>query len=1027
MYFEQLELLEYYLFSPQFSTNLLDGDIIIVKSQEALRAAFKDSRTIEGTKATPEHIAEVQEKIDNAMRERATQRGARSGQLEKEKANFAREFKIRLKDAQFIQIWTHAAEANDEQFGHFLNGRMTEDSFWGMDGLYGGLVKKFRMDLRRQYEKLLFNARGDKNAHVDMLWDEACRVTEAKMLTNAQNMKIFKNYLNGEYFKETPFDGKQSVLIGPRGLLDDDAALREYVRANKVITEFASMRMMMSGEKYNLDTRFLPVKDGVNLEQPGIKTQFKEKQKIVKLIHTYGGWMKTWGGVMHGDATERLQMRERSNHVRIAIPEVTQWADERAKDYWHDIQGFRDLPPEDQRRVYGELKSVFEYSSDKLDMLPDWESFVPDARQTKVDKITDWFKYNMNFNKLQKECRFDCGMQISDMHGLFPYLGVSESGARRSAQIEALILMLGGPNETRAVELAKQNFLTFVQLDAGLGYFMKKSTADTEHNRTSFLEKMTTITKYRPQANLLTLREGQSKSLRQWIKGHEPEMREGLKKYAGYTAEPVEKVEGRELFGSYYEYLDTIHEELFSQLALTEQIDYSLGLELLKEPPKGEMTEEEFRMRKSVVKGQLEIARKFFTDRHKGNEAEADKEMEHYFGEMKKAVDYLGLPKIEVKEDGTKEVTFSKDAAITELKNIRYGPLLMKMRWDDYPYELLQYPERALQIVIRSEGHPLYGKYGKNYMFLQEQYDAVKKISEKAEAEYMLAVAQEDPENLLAIKKRILETCQQDENETGTALHQFLQNTFDALSKDQNLATQYLMKASDKNEPQRAHDEQSGLWRRMWRDLGGAAELFSILGESYSVDPQESAKAMKKIHHGMVGMFGDDAAQINFLMTLTQKLAIQEVYASYGSMLIGFPNSAPIKTRLPGEKALSVDEVSHLFEKALALGSGKSRYQAPGASGFEYAAKDKLRFAHWNKWLGGMSKREEWMEKINKRFPWTKRFINAKTIEDLPEWLDLHMPTGKWKAKLLPVGLGILLLLAVYTIQQSSGDEKKHH
>jgi len=56
----------------------------------------------------------------------------RQAQLVIEKDILRAEFNIRLKDAQFIHFGRHTAEQSDEQFQRFLNGRMTEDSFWGI-------------------------------------------------------------------------------------------------------------------------------------------------------------------------------------------------------------------------------------------------------------------------------------------------------------------------------------------------------------------------------------------------------------------------------------------------------------------------------------------------------------------------------------------------------------------------------------------------------------------------------------------------------------------------------------------------------------------------------------------------------------------------------------------------------------------------------------------------------------------------------------------------------------------------------
>ena len=385
-----------------------------------------------------------------------------------------------------------------------------------------------------------------------------------------------------------------------------------------------------------------------------------------------------------------------------------------------------------------------------------------------------------------------------------------------------------------------------------------------------------------------------------------------------------------------------------------------------------------------------------------------------------------------------KKIVDFADKTLPELTKIQYGPLLLKMRWDDYPYELLQYPERALPILMQSgegviqtpkgliaqKAHPLYDP---TYAPAKSAHDRASGTFERARADYMAAEKQKLPEAQVEARKNALRLAEAAYFKTGDDLQLVVQKTYNKIKSNQSLVTQYLTKASDHNEPQRAHDEQSGLWRRMWRDLGADAGLFALWADAMGLDPQASTKAMKQMHHTMVGVIGDEVAQINHLMTLTSKLAIQEVYPKYGPMLVGLPDSAPIKTLLPGRQAFAPDKIAHEFEAGLEIGSGKSSVRATGATGFEYAAKDKLRISYWNKILLGMRGREEFMENINTRFPWTKRFLNNRTIDNIPEWLDLHAPLGVWTAKILPVTLAGLLLIIVFAGQQAAGggEEKK--
>lgn len=1001
--FDRLDLMQYYLFSRQHTKNI---EIVIIHNKPEVLSALDakpDRLNIKGRRATPEEIALMRKKVGETVT--------------KEKTNFERSFNNRLHEVLYIQQWQHASEANDEQFSRFLNTRMLEDDYWGMDGQFGGLLKRFRMTIHTKYEQKLVDAQGNRNAHVDTLWDEAVRETreELKSAEKYPDMKdTWERYLSGEFFTDVPGSGVESTLA--RSAVAEARGVEEqmsYEEACEMLTQFASFRMIMSMEKYDMDARFIPVRWG---EQRGqIATQFLEKQKVVKVLHPFEGWQITWGGITLGySAEERMMMRRKSEILRKAFPEIKPWAEEWANDWWENrIEKMSDPKfTDEQKKIWwGDLRSVFIFSVDDMDQIPSLDAIkqMPHYKGEK-DPIAAWIHDNLSKKKLLEETEFYAGMKISDMiNGEFPYLAVFESGARRRAANGALKDLLGvkdvkltpeeltdDPLENKRLlnaklqnleEIAKQNFLTFTELESAQGYFGKKQTEDTAEKRNSFLKDQSFVARYAPHGRLLVLREGESQSL------HD-ELQKG--RFGGESG-----------FSAHYGRLAGYHEDIFAELALGEQIDYSTFKD----------------GKKLLTEDQRSAALKVFENRV-GHE-QATQKMEEYFKDMGDIINYLkpALPGADGKVPD--HPIFSRDSAIAELTDIRYGSLLWRLRRDDYPYEYMQNPERALPKLMKLKDHPLYDA---SYKDIEKANKTAKQELNAAKKKLRETVSSKKPEGSGVAKMEVAGRME-NYDKTQKAVNEVIKKKRDWIGEDQHRVSLYWTRVSDRFEPTSARDEQSGLWRRNIRDVGGAAGAWQLAGDAWSLDERVSMDARKKRYKAAVGICGNTVAKLIDLMDEGQRLAIQKVYARYAPFFDNSIDSSDVKKIYPHKKSKLPDELEHEFNIASEASGGKSRLTAPDALGLEYAVKAELGVSNWGNSFGGTSSRYEWLERqYDRKFigPWLKKHLKKKQLDNAVEWIDHRAPLGVWKNNII-VGAGLtLLFLLIYTLQSAGGEEKKH-
>ena len=995
-YLDRMELMQYYLFARQHGKKLANIDVVVVSSREALERAIETKAQFQGNQLTEQEALDLNNRLTANIQAREIDlkqvHESRESDIVKEKSNFERTFINRFHEMLFVQQWKHAASANDEQFQRFVNARMLEDDFWNMDGQFGGLVKYFRETLARKYEAKMFDPNGDRNPHLDRYWDAAIKETAAELKDSekySDYKKIWERYINGEFFMENPdtMPGELSTLRR-----QEEAARRagaslpppiSYEEACDMITQFASFRMIMSQEKYLMDLRYLPVrwgkefmeipeeffkKDGNALLLPiELRTQFYEKQKIAKLANSFEAWMITWGGITSGmSGEEQFMMRHRAKILQEALPDIAVWGKEWAQDWWENkvrplqtgkiiVNGIeQSLTPAQKKRFMGEMKSLFSFAADVMD----------NPSNMTEPEVERWIK-GMTQKKLEEETTFYASMRAGAMtQGLTFYMGVSESGARRDAQFGAINELLRIDHTTPAGERiinswnhrgisdekwngmtieekaaawtenrTRQNFLTFVDVGSSRGYFQKKLNTDSFEIQESFLgEKgQSFMARYAPHTRLLALREGDSLAVRDWIDKH------------GYVG-------GKKGFAKFYEDLARFHENIRAELALEEQIDYS-----------GKFSDISERQRQAM--DLIFRTRNKLTDAAQIRAAE-----EEYFAHMHDISEFL-LNAQEYKKYSKKTPFKFKHGgqelgALSELTDIRYGQILIHMRRDDYLYEYVQNPERALVKLRKQEWHPLYGM------------------------------------------------------------------TIADVRKDDKLSSRYLTTASDKYEPTSAQDEQSGLWRRNWRDVGAAATWWDMTGDRWSLDQKRFIEALEKTYKMIVGVNGNDIAKIWTELDDGQRLSFQLVNPRYGQWQKWAYNSSDVKKIHPEMESRLSDDLWHQHEVDSHATGGRARYTAPGATGIENALKRVLRVSYWDKWLGSQSLREDFIERVQKSTllpQWIKNKFERKNMENFMEWLDHTLPQGVVWDKLQVLGAITLLFFIIYTIQAagSEGEEKK--
>ena len=598
-----------------------------------------------------------------------------------QKERFARSFTIRYKAAQFWEKWKDAAALNDKDYQLYINSQFDEDDFFGLDFQYGGLVGRFRRSLAKNYAKYIFDENGQRRGMDPTWWTQALEDTKAEMVkgNNKRDRERYRLYRGGEFFKSR-IGSQEVATLRPHTELDVNELEKDYKEAVRAIGDLANVRMIMSFEKYNIDARFAPPK--WSQSQQDIASDFLEKQKIVRLSHPYENHLMQWNTFGSGKTElERANIRHRAEIWLETMPEAREYGNQWAEEVWERIESCKrgGWTPDQERVLFGQIDCLFYFTPDPLRRPPD-----PVMSR---EKMAAWIK-KLSKEHLQKEVQIYSGMQLSQRFDNDPYFVMFESGYRRGSEnrflSDAIKVMNDVVRETGAEGITKDGVFDAGKLVGATLKYKGAFTSGEAHELTfgeeddakkGFLREISSIAHTRPHDLVLALKEGHSRSL------------------AGVEEQLVENRPGKfmrsysEIAASYEEIRDELLENKFHK-----QIDYHSGIAGLDDV-------------------QRRVATEWFRERYGDH---ADEEMQWYFGTMERMSKYLldppaGTVPVAAHKPGKLEYILignirrtegtSHYGALTELGNPGYIPLLSKARWDDFPYEWLQEPERILGMM----------------------------------------------------------------------------------------------------------------------------------------------------------------------------------------------------------------------------------------------------------------------------------------------------------------------------------------
>lgn len=792
----------------------------------------------------------------------------------KQKENLGRSFTIRWHAANFFEQWSNADSPNNSTFQRFLNERMNEDDFFGLDGLYGSLVARAREKLHDHYEALLFDEHENRRGYNPALWEESVKATIDEMKQNKEFQKIYtSHHLGGELFKERPFDPNELNTLKPAETITDGES--RYIEACSVITKLANIRMIMSGEKYNLDIRFKPPQWAVSAG--GSPSTFLEKQKIAKLMRPWEFHMMTWGSMGGHPAFEKAQLRHRAGVLRRACPEIDEWAKDWTNEVWGRIERYKSglMDNEERKALFADVSSIFFFT-------PDERKAPPSPKN--AEKMGAWIN-KLGRKKLEKEIQVYAGLQIDQHHTMRPYVVMFESGYRRDSETRFLEEFEESITGTFGKEGAKGVSVASKVVGKADKYFMSVYTGEDKKAQGELVEALADASTWRPHSMALVIKEGGSKTIDLWADRN---------------------VGGRKNFMEAYVELSRNYNEIRARL-LTEmhsQIDYYSG------------------MFDGVQREVVEQVFGKYGDQAQERMKEYFKRMQSLSKMLKDAPGGSGKP----------------HGAIGEMLSIRYAPLLTKARWDDYPYEWLQYPERA-----------------------------VGKLSPGGEK---------------AIPLRV----------------------------------------SDKFKGASAGEEQSGPWRRMWRDFGGAQMVFEQLAPMFMPDPKVRLKAIETAYQTENGYQGPIHAAINYLMASGGRLAAEKARFLYNPFFEGLPGNSDFYDYYSSDwKGRSVDELRLELEEDMKAGSLKI-VNTPGARGIHEAVESYVGITNWRRILlgGRHSSRVKFLE---------NKHLDMELIDEYIEKLNERLPSGLLGLKgviTVPWVGGIFALFVISQIKEQGKEEEKH-
>lgn len=620
-----------------------------------------------------------------------------------QKEKFGRSFVTKYSALQWLEAKTNADGPANKDYQAFVN-RMNDEDFFGLDGGYGELLARIRPKLRTVYLSYGDTEEGYKAGHNPAYWNKAIAATAELIENDPEMKKLFSDYMNGEYFKINPFDEQEQSTLKAIGI--DVEHVLPWKDATVMLTKFAAMREMMDHLKDNHDLRFLPPSWSVALGD--MPSTFNKKEFwVAQLKQSFERQIQTWGSETAIDDNDRIMWRKRSVIVRNMAPSIDEWSDEVSSGLWDKIQqwkrgGMGDT--EERRQLFAEVEM-------RCKLIPLRDDMVPKA--TDIESFSKWLG-KLKESTLKEEVRMYNGARIIQLYRSFPYAAMAESGFRRSHEDK---FMRDAYQELIGNVLGKEGFDKFMEgrslagkmVGAGRSWMFEMFTGEREKARGKLINTFAEVSRYAPHEVAKVLRDGNSKSFAVWAD---------------------ENIGGMKNYGKEFKNLTLIWEDLnaLCDKELLAQVDYSKGVEGLTKQVAG-----------SPQRGQLEIIRQYFHDQpaiYKNiSNYNPEDAMNAYMTKMKGLTEYLlenssnnvVLPTQNLFDKLFRRANISihrhvtQFGAVEEIADPRYIPFIIDARFDDYPYEWLQYPDR-LAAIAGKMGITISAEQRKNLLSVTERF-----------------------------------------------------------------------------------------------------------------------------------------------------------------------------------------------------------------------------------------------------------------------------------------------------------------
>lgn len=567
--------------------------------------------------------------------------------LGKQKEKFFETYTVRLHGAQFVEAYSNADTVGGEhnRFYRFINERMNERDFMGMDGLYGGLVGDASPILQRIYAGKLYDAQAKKRLFLPTDWADAMDETALFMRDHKEAYEPrYNDYLSGKFLLSSPDEESRLTAINP-----EDRVAASFDDSCESIVNLAAIRSVMWMEKSAIDIRGLSPLAGQMFGEEW--SSFLRKGKIERVKRFIRWHVEQWGSATGRPAAEKAFFRHQALVWAHAAPgDIGQWAQDRTDQFWPRVKKLQgavqrgeSLNPE-QKKILGEVKYTFffdpEFPTEEEELF------------SRIGKLTK--------KELFEEMRVQCGIDIADSHLLRPYVPFESGWRRETTQkiiAERLNYIFGEQGET-ATETWNRLFTSRRVMDAANTYYEHKFTNDTPQNRNKFLKEFHEVAGYRPHDFAAALLEQDSESIRGWFNSRLNQPEFNTYQHPG------------KFFTELSLRASVLNRRLLTNLEAP--IDYSKGIEGI------------------TNNGQRRIIHEVFETEFKGG----DFSQERYFAIMKDLSGYL-------QGKGSNE---AEAGAIQEFLSIRYEPLLTIPRWgDDLPLDLLEHPERIRLTLLDPE------------------------------------------------------------------------------------------------------------------------------------------------------------------------------------------------------------------------------------------------------------------------------------------------------------------------------------